>query len=154
MSYKTTIIIAVLLAALGGYAYFYEYKGGEKKEEAKAKEKTLIEVKKEDVTGIQIHVDKGDSIDITPSGKDAWQITKPMQTRADESTVERVLSAFENLKYKEIIEEKPSNLVQYELNPAHQVVRIQTKKGDKTVKVGAKKEGGHGGPPLGSPFVN
>jgi hypothetical protein len=138
MSYKTTIIIAVLLAIVGAYAYFYEYKGGEKKEQAKEKEKTLIEVKKEDVTGIQIHMDQGESIVITPAGKDAWQITKPLQTRADESTVERILSAFENLKYKEIIDEKPSDLAQYELKPPHETVRIQTKKGDKTVLVGAK----------------
>jgi uncharacterized protein DUF4340 len=138
MSYKTTIIIAVLLALLGAYAYFYEYKGGEKKEQAKEKEKTLIEIKKEDVTGIQVHTDKGDSIVITSSGKDAWQITKPLQTRADESTVDRILSAFENLKYKEIIEEKPSDLAQYELKPPHQTIQLQTKKGDKKVLIGAK----------------
>jgi len=138
MNYKTTIIIAILLAALAGYAYYFEYKGGEKKEEAKEKEKTLIEIKKEDVTQIQIESSNG-TIVIVPSGKDAWQITRPLQSKADEATVDRILTNFEKLKYKEIIEEKPSDLSTYELKPAHLVIRIQLKKdGQKSVSVGAK----------------
>jgi hypothetical protein len=139
MNFKTTIIIAILLAALGGYAYYFEYKGGEKKEEAKEKEKTLFEVKKEDVRQIQMEGKDLQKIVVVASGKDTWQITQPMQTRADESTVDRILGNFEKLKYKEIIEEKPSNLSAYELKPPHLILRLDLKGNtQRIVSVGAK----------------
>ena len=139
MSFKTTIVIAILLVLLGGYAYWFEYKGGQKKEEQKEKAKTLLEVKKEDVTQIQIEgIENGPAI-LVPESKEAWKLTKPLQTRADQGTVDRILSSFEKIQYKEIIEEQPKDLNAYELENPKMTVRL-TVKGNvqRAISIGAK----------------
>jgi hypothetical protein len=139
MSFKTTIVIAILLALLGGYAYWFEYKGGQEREEAKEKEKTLFEVKKEDVARIQIEgIEKGPAI-LVPENKESWKLTRPLQTRADQATVDRIISSFEKVKYKEIIEEQPKDLGAYELEKPKMKVTL-TLKGNvqRAVSIGAK----------------
>jgi Domain of unknown function (DUF4340) len=139
MSYRTTIIIAILLILLGGYAYYFEYKGGQKKEEAKEKEKTLFEVKKEDVTQIEIEGIEPKPVILTPIDKENWRITQPLQTKADNSTVDRILNAFEKVKYKEIIEQQPKDLRSYELDKPKMTIRVNLKgKGQRAVSIGAK----------------
>ncbi|MCI0413132.1 DUF4340 domain-containing protein [bacterium] len=139
MSYKTTIIIAVLLLLLGGYAYWFEYKGGQKKEEQKEKEKTLFEVKKEDVTQIQIEGIEPKPVILAPSGKDAWTLAQPLQARADQGTVDRIIAAFEKLKYKEIIEEQPKDLSSYELDKPKMTIKLNLKGNvQRAVSIGAK----------------
>ena len=139
MSYKTTIVIAVLLILLGGYAYWFEYKGGQKKEEQKEKEKTLFEVKKEDVTQIQIEGIDPKPVILAPSGKDAWTLTQPLQARADQGTVDRILSAFEKLKYKEVIEEQPKDLSSYELDKPKLTIKLNLKgNAQRAISIGAK----------------
>jgi hypothetical protein len=139
MSYKTTLVIAVLLILLGGYAYWFEYKGGQKKEEQKEKEKTLFEVKKEDVTRIQIDGLDPKPVMLAPSGKDAWMMNQPLQARADQGTVDRILSAFEKVKYKEVIEEQPKNLSSYELDKPKMTIQLSLKgNAQRVVSIGAK----------------
>ena len=139
MSFKTTIVVAVLLLLLGGYAYWFEYKGGQKREEQKEKEKTLFEVKKEDVTQIQIDGIETGPVLLVPENQESWKLTKPLQTKADQGTVDRIINSFEKLKYKEIIEEQPKDLGAYELDKPKMTVRL-TLKGNvqRAVSIGAK----------------
>lgn len=138
MNFRATVIIGILLVVIGAYAYFIEYKGGEKKKEQEEQSKTLLEVKKENVGYLKLE-SAGQTIEIHPSGKDAWAITSPLKTRADESTVGSLLSDLEKVKYKDIVEEKPGNLSQYELDHPKNVIRIGLKGGgEKVLKFGAK----------------
>jgi hypothetical protein len=137
MNLRTTLIIAVLLAGLGAYAYFVEYKGGAKKEEAKEKEKTLLEIKREDVKEIRLDWPE-QPIRIAATGKDIWQITSPLQSRADQATVDRILGAFEKLKYQQIIEQQPKNLSGYELDQPKHTIHLVSKKSERTIQIGAK----------------
>ena len=139
MSFKTTIVIAILLALLGGYAYWFEYKGGQRKEEAKEKEKTLFEIKKEDVTQIEIEGISTQPVVIVRAGKEDWKLTQPIQTKADQSTVDRILSNSEKVKFREIIEEQPKDLKPYELDQPKMTIRISLKGNTrKAVSIGAK----------------
>lgn len=139
MSFKTTIVIAILLLLLGGYAYWFEYKGGQKKEEQKEKEKTLFEVKKEDVTQIQVEGIEPQPVIVVAESKESWKLSKPIQTRADQGTVDRILSAFEKVKYKEIIEEQAKDLSAYELEKPKMTVRLGLKGNvQRSVSIGAK----------------
>jgi hypothetical protein len=139
MSFKTTIVIAILLLLVGGYAYFYEYKGGQKREEQKEKEKTLFEVKKEDVAQIQLEAPDSQPITLVREGKDHWKLTQPLQTKADQATVDRILGSLEKVQYKEIIEEHPKNLKDYELEKPPMTVRLTLKgKDQRVLSIGAK----------------
>ncbi|PWT94187.1 MAG: hypothetical protein C5B54_00425 [Acidobacteria bacterium] len=138
MSFRTTIILAILLIGLGAFAYFYEYKGGEEREKKKAEEKTLLKVKKEDVAEVDIQgLEK--PIKAVPAG-DNWKLTSPIDSRADSATVERILGNFENLKYQQIIEESPKDLAQYGLDKPKLTVELTLKKDGKkeTLQIGAK----------------
>ena len=139
MSFKTTIIIAILLILVGGYAYYFEYKGGQKKEEQKEKEKTLFEVKKDEVTQIQLDGIESQPVVLAPDGKEGWKITRPLAVKADQSGVDRILNGFEKVKFKEVIEEQPKDLAAYELDHPKLTVRL-TMKGNsqRTVSLGAK----------------
>ncbi len=139
MSYKTTLIIAILLVLLGVYAYYFEYKGGQKKEEEKEKAKTLFEVKKEDVVEIRITGILPGPVKMVPAGKENWRLDTPLQARADQSTVDRILNSFEKLKYKEIIDEQPRDLRPYELDKPPMTIQL-TLKGNiqREVSIGAK----------------
>jgi hypothetical protein len=139
MSFRTTIIAGVILLALGLYAYFYEIKGGEKREEQKTKEKLLLQVKKEDVAEIRID-GLEQPVKIVPEKEDIWNMLEPVRTRADESGVSRILASLSDFKYRDLIEKQPKNLAQYGLDKPKLTVHVVLKhnKGEKTVIIGAK----------------
>lgn len=139
MSFRTTVILALLVGLLAAYAYFIEYKGTQKKEEEKEKQETLLEVKKEDVQEIRLEGIEGQTVVLSPESAEKWKITAPIQSRADESTVDRVLNQFEKLKYKEIIEEQPKDLAAYELDKPPLTIEFVLKGNTrKTIRIGAK----------------
>jgi hypothetical protein len=134
MNFRVTLIAAIVLVALLAVAYFGEYKGGEKKREKEEKQKVLLEVKKDDVA--EIRLDRPDQkIRLVPVGNDAWKITAPIQSRADQGAVDRILTAFEKLKYREIIEEKPKKLDAYDLDKPVVTVQFVSKKGNADQKI-------------------
>src|SRR5439155_4561317 len=139
MSFRTTLILAVVLIGLGLYAYFGEYKGSEKKEKKEEQAKTLLEVKKEDVAELGIE-GTGKPVHIVSTSADSWQITQPLQARADDATVGRILGDFEKLKYKDIVEEQPKDLSPYDLKNPKVIVHLKMKKAqsEKTIYIGAK----------------
>ena len=89
MSFRTTLVLAVILIGLGIYAYFGEYKGGQKKEQQKENEKVFLEIKKDSIDEVRIE-GAGGPVRLVPVSQDVWQLTSPIKTRADQSTVDRI----------------------------------------------------------------
>lgn len=139
MSFRTTIITACILIAVVAIAYFGEFKRGEKKKAAEEKKNLILEIKKGDVGEIRLDTPE-QKIKIVPAGADTWKITEPIQSRADQAAVDRIFSGFEKLKYREIVEEKPSDLSAYELDKPKATLRFILKKGnaEKAVMIGGK----------------
>ncbi len=139
MKFRSTIIVGLLLAGLGAYAYFIEYKGADKKKEQEEKKKILLEIKKEDVASLELET-AGQTIKVVPLSAEKWQITAPMDARADEGTVSRILSNFEKLQYQDIAEQQPKDLTPYGLKDPSAVLRFVLKKGNakQTLMIGAK----------------
>src|SRR3989304_3623428 len=144
MSFRTTLIVALILVLLGGYAYFIEFKGSEKKKEQEEKQKTLLEVKKDEVAEIRLD-GLEQPVKIVSSSNETWQITSPLQARADETAVSRILNQLEKLKYHEIIEEQPKDLASYGLDAPKLTVQIVLKKnlGERSVMVGGRNPVGN-----------
>lgn len=137
MSFRTTIILAIIVLILAGVAY-YDTQRSEKKKVQEEKQKTLLELKKDDITQIQITREK-DSVQLVASGKDRWEITSPIKTHADEASVGRITSTFEKLQYKDIVDEQGKNLKEYQLDKPEATFKITMKQGKKyTVQVGAR----------------
>ena len=137
MSFRTTIILAIIAAALGGFAY-YDSKRSEEKKQAEEKEKVLLELKKDEVAEIQLDR-PSEEVRIKRFGKDGWQITTPLQTRADEASVGRIITAVEKVQYKDIVDEQGKNLAEYQLDKPESKITVTTKQGKKhTLLVGAR----------------
>ena len=138
MNFRTTVIVGILLALLGAYVYFFEIKGAEKKKEQEEKSKTLLEIKKEDVASLKLQ-SAAQTIELRPSGKDAWEIAAPLKARADDSTVGRILEGLAKVQYKDVVEEKPADLSQFGLDhPATSITVSLKAGGGKSIYFGGK----------------
>ena len=84
-------------------------------------------------------------VKIVSSSNETWQITSPLQARADETAVSRILNQLEKLKYHEIIEEQPKDLASYGLDAPKLTVQIVLKKnlGERSVMVGGRNPVGN-----------
>ncbi len=137
MSFRTTIVLAIIVLILAGVAY-WDTQRSEKKKVQEEKQKTLLELKKEDISEIKIDRPK-DSVQLVASGKDRWEITSPIKSRADEASVGRITSTFEKLQYKDIVDEQGKNLKEYQLDKPEATFNITLKQGKKyTLQVGAR----------------
>ena len=87
MSGLRILVLAVLVAALGGYLYFYEIPQAKKEAE---KEK-LAGVAADAVTGVQlVYPDR--TIVLTKADK-GWRLTQPVDAPADEAVVKALVQA-------------------------------------------------------------
>ncbi|HEY3306315.1 MAG TPA: DUF4340 domain-containing protein [Candidatus Binatia bacterium] len=97
-----TLILAVLLIALGGYVYFFELAKDEK-----GKSERLINFKSDELTGIDLAYPKRAlQLQKDPSGK--WRLTQPLQTGADDAAVGSLIAAITAADIKRPLEKKPS----------------------------------------------
>jgi len=108
----STIILLVVLAGLGGYLYFGSdpAPGG-----ADAKPKAFT-VSPENIEEVQIKGATGDSARVQRIDT-SWQVTEPERTAADATEVAAITSSLASLEVQRVIDENPTDLAQYGLNP-------------------------------------
>jgi hypothetical protein len=120
-----TLILAVLLVALGGYVYFFELSKGER-----SKSDGLLNFKNDEVTGIDLaYPQRALQLQKESSGK--WKITQPFQAGADDSTVGSLIRALAAADIKRTLEKKPSadDLKSFGLDPPAARVSLTLKSG-------------------------
>lgn len=121
---KTTIAGLVLLLLLGGYIYFYEWDtpaGG-----SETKEKAFAGIQADAIEEVQIKAASGETSRATKSDA-GWQIVEPVRTEADPSELSAVTSNIGSLEVQRVVEEKPSDLARYGLNPPRVDVAFRLK---------------------------
>jgi hypothetical protein len=80
------------MAAIGGYAYFVEYKGGEKKEQIKKEKSKLFQVSNfEEVNRIILTWAAARTVLVKENG--VWKLVEPVSDRSDKTVVETLLTA-------------------------------------------------------------
>lgn len=82
MRFRGTFILLIICAALGGYLYFYEYKGGEKRDKAKQEENRLWKLESSSIQQIDL-ISPAQHIIAVRSGDKEWRITSPRALDAD-----------------------------------------------------------------------
>ncbi len=131
---KTTIALVVVLGGLLGYIYFVTWKqpeGGSTASDTKV-EKVFPGLQADKIDEIHVHSESGDST-VLKKDKDGWKITEPVMTAAQESEASGIANALAQLDLVRVIDENPSNLVDYGLGAPR--VEIQFKaEGDKDFK--------------------
>ena len=96
MSFKTTGILALLLAILGGYIYLFEIRGWENKERAEKAAKKITQVKKGQVSRLRLET-PGELVSAVKDGF-SWKIVSPVETDGDYDMFEGLIHAAGSLE--------------------------------------------------------
>src|SRR5580765_8085695 len=140
---KTTLGLLIVLGGLFAYIYFVTWKQPAEDSASKL-EKVFAGLQSDKIDEIRVHAESGDSTTLKKE-KDGWKITAPMSTAAQESEANGIASALSQLEDARVIDENPSNLVDYGLGAPR--IEIQFKAaGDKdfrTLLIGQKTPTGN-----------
>ena len=120
----STIGAVVVLLLLGGYIYYYEWDtpaaGGEDKEKA------FASVQSDAIEEIQIKPANGDASRATKTDA-GWQLVEPGKAEADPSELSAVTSNLSSLEVQRVVDENPTDLSRYGLNPPRVDVAFRLK---------------------------
>jgi hypothetical protein len=133
MSFRNTIILALIVAAFGAYLYYVERPAVEEE----AKQGKLLDVARDKVTKVHLESPKG-KLDLEKV-EDKWKVTSPISADADPVTVDNLIRALADGEVKKTIEEKPSDLKTFGLDPPETIV-VLTLEGGGTAKVALGKK--------------
>jgi len=136
LSLGGTVAVA---GAIGAYAYFGTFKGKQKEEETKSAEEKIASFKAADVSEVTLH-SKGTEFVITGTGEGErkWQITKPITTLADKSTIDGIVNQFADMKRKRAFDAQPGDLKSFGLEPPLSSIAFKTADKTTTYLVGKK----------------
>ncbi len=126
MKWRNLGIVAAAFLALASYVYFYEIRGEKQREQASEKEKKVFQFEQKDIAALTIKA--GSDEFVLQKDKDAWKITKPIEGKADKSTVDSVAIDLASAKTDRAIEEPNIDWKKYGLDPP--AVKVSTKLND------------------------
>lgn len=96
MKPRNLIVLAVVVAAVGAYIFFYERHQPTSDEARERAEKVFPDLDRDSVTSLEIRNSHGDFRFVRSGGE--WRLTSPIDFPADSSTVGSLLSSLSNLK--------------------------------------------------------
>ena len=128
MRFKGTLVLLLLCAGFGAFVYFYEIKGGEKREKAKQEEKQLWKLESNNVQQIDLIL-PDQHITTQRKGEKEWKITAPGTFDADSDELNRLASSVADMSRESVIEPNASDLSKFGLNPAEVTLSFKMKDG-------------------------
>jgi hypothetical protein len=128
MRFRGTLALLVICAALGGYLYFYEYKGGEKRDKAKQEENRLWKLESNSIQQIDL-ISPTLRITTLRSGDKEWRITSPRALDADSDELNRIASSAADMNRESVLETNATELSRFGLKPPQTALEFKTKDG-------------------------
>ena len=125
MSGKTLVVLALLVAGLGGFFYYDTYwlePAREKKDSVKGR---LWEVEPKDVESLTVKR-KGETVRIrrTDTG---WELLEPVKTRADRGAVDGIVTTLVTARVDREVAATPGKLDEFGLAPPEIEVTLEVK---------------------------
>ena len=119
---KSFLILLVIAAAIGGYAYFVESKRDLSDTTPLKRDKvwTLDQAKLE---AIDVKASNGDLTKLKKNGT-TWQIAGPEPMDADQDVVNTIMSALTSLESTKTVDENPASVKPFDLDPPHASVTV------------------------------
>ena len=104
------------------------------------REKTLVKFDRDKVDGVEINAD-GKTLAIAKEGSD-WNVTKPLQTKADFGAVEGLVGRLQTAQMKSIVstDATPADLKKYGLDKPSETVTLNLGSARATLQLGTKAE--------------
>ena len=132
MRFRSTLVLLVVFAALGGYVYFAEYRGHDEREQKEASKKKLFPTPIKDVSSLSLTFPDHKFSAIKKDDKH-WEFTEPQGMDADSDEWDMLVSSLGQIEKGSAVS-TDANLAQYGLDKP--VVEVTAKlKDGKTVGV-------------------
>jgi len=136
MNPRNTAILALVVAALGAFLYFYEIRGQEERAEAEEAAKRLFQgVAAEDIESIALVASGGERVRLERS-EEGWRITEPVHFPADPIRADSLASSLASLSSEAVFEE-PEPLEEYGIG-ADPDIRFSVGGVEHTLQIGDK----------------
>jgi hypothetical protein len=122
MQSRKTLLALLLLAIVGGFAYYIS------RQPEPQKNHKLFDLKPDQIAQVELRGPARDLV-IQRDGPSLWRIVKPVQTPADNSIADGIANAIAGLQIADTVDENPTDLANFGLeNPATTVIVTTTDK--------------------------
>ncbi len=128
MRFRGTLVLLILCAGVAAFIYFYEIKGGEKREKAKEAENRIWKVDSGAIQQLDL-ISPNQHITAVRTGDKDWKITAPLALDADSDELNRIASSAADLSRESVLEANATDLSKFGLNPAKVTLEFKTKDG-------------------------
>ena len=141
MRWQTSLVLAVLLVALGAFYYVYEVRWAPDREKVAGRKGRVFTAEAQDVTQITLKR-PGDSVDLKREG-DTWQMVAPVRARGDRGPIDEVITNVLTAKIDREITATPASLAEFGLDKPAAEITLTLKDGKQLgLALGAKSPTG------------
>ncbi|NWG14255.1 MAG: DUF4340 domain-containing protein [Acidobacteria bacterium] len=143
MRFRVTWILLVICAALGAYVYFYEIRGGEKREKQKQEENRIWKLESNNIQQIEL-ITPEEHVTLVRKNDKEWKITAPRALDADSDELNRMAGSAADISRESVLEAGAKDLARYGLEPAQVKLFLKTKDGkDYRIRFGSNNPTGN-----------
>jgi hypothetical protein len=128
MRFRGTLILLIICAAFAGYLYFYEIKGGEKREKAKQAESRVWSLDSSAIQQIDLTIGN-DTVAVARTGDKDWKIIAPRTLDADATGLNALSQSAAEINRESVIETNAGDLSRFGLQPPKVNLKLKTKDG-------------------------
>jgi hypothetical protein len=117
---RSFLVLLAVAAGLGGYLY---YDSKREPADQKKQEKVFAGVLSDKIERVTVKAVGGDQTTVEKQGA-AWQVMQPAPVPADEAELSGITSNLASLEVQRVVDDQPTDLKQYGLDPARIEVRF------------------------------
>lgn len=141
MRWQTTLVLAVLLAALAAFYYVWDVRLAPEREKVAERKGRVLTVEPGDVKEVVLR--RGpETVRLRREG-DGWEIVEPVTGRGDRGSIDEVVTSVATAKMDREIAEKPESLAEFGLDkPAAEATLIDKDGKELVLRLGAKSPTG------------
>jgi Domain of unknown function (DUF4340) len=125
MRFKATLLLASLFVGLGLYLFFVEFPQEQKKMVEAEKASRVFSFSSKEVIGLTIRYPNTEEISLTKDHDGKWRMKRPMETAANDAVIYKIIGLTDSLEFKRVVEEKPSDLHAFGLDPPQSEVTLK-----------------------------
>ncbi len=126
MSWKSVVVLVVLVSALGGFFYYDTYWLTPAREKAESTKGRLWTVEPKDVEALTIKR-PNETIRLKRAEGGGWEMLEPVKARGDRATADDVVTSLATIRMDREIDPNPAKPGDFGLDPAAAEVRLDVK---------------------------
>ena len=114
MRWQTTLVLAIILMAVGAFYYVFEVRLGPEREKAEGRKGRVFTAEPADVTEVVV-ARSSDTLTLKREGNE-WRMLEPVAARADQGAVDGLVTTVTQAKSDREIDPSPKSLEDFGLD--------------------------------------